>query len=307
MEDLIQIWCKNNSIDDYSVPNIPVLVTDNDLALCKLDIRDFTDWFPIHKNSNGSISIVHYYNLNKKSLKHGKVLQMKDFLTGNRYFEIIAQSIDELMVKPGYSDIFVTEEYLINKFNEMLKKVPVESDESSDEDDNKGPFCKCTQKDLNNRFFNSIVGKPQVSLNFIQYMVDNGVDPRSGITRKDDGLIEVCKSGSVDKIKYFIEKFNSDINAQKGDPLFVVIHYNKYDAFELMMQKGCEVTYKHIRAMSDDSRLKYVEFLIKSGYDSKLFVNGLMKFLCETYLHGNQLVKYLVNENVDFNETIKNL
>lgn len=172
-----------------------------------------------------------------------------------------------------------TEEELKIKFNSEIANVA----ESSSDDF--GKLRACTQSELNNRFFNDIVGLPQVSLEFIQYMVDNGVNPRDGVSNKDDGFAHVCKGGSLDKVKYFIEKFGSDINANHGAPLYCAIRSDHYDVFEYLIGLGCKVNREHIKETLHDSHVKYAQYFMENGYKPKLFVRELCKYhQCEKLL-----------------------
>lgn len=198
----------------------------------------------------------------------------------------------------------VAEKELLNKFNKMLKKVINDPIESSEDDE--CMFRACTQKDLNNRFFNDVAGLQQVSINFIQYMVNNKVDPRSGIMEKDDAFVRVCEGGNLDKVKYFIDNFNSDINAKKGEPLLYAIRCNNYDVFKLLVKKGCNINKKHIKATLEDSKLEYVEFLKQNGYNSTVFVNELFRSMCERDMKGTKLLKLLASD-ADFYKIIESL
>ena len=110
MEQLIKQWCRTHpSIIDYSVPNIPVLITETTLTEWELreeDRDDFENWFPIFTNCTGVNYTTYYYNLNKKSLDYGKILGLWcHCLGGDMEIKMIAQSMDEFLANPKYSSL----------------------------------------------------------------------------------------------------------------------------------------------------------------------------------------------------------
>ena len=110
MEQSIKLWCEYHpSITDYSIPNIPVLITEKylmDWELREEDRNDFQDWFPIYNNCTGVNYNTYYYNLNKNSQLHGKILGMWcHCFSGEVEVKMIAQSVEKFLANPKYANM----------------------------------------------------------------------------------------------------------------------------------------------------------------------------------------------------------
>lgn len=201
----------------------------------------------------------------------------------------------------------MSEDELYDKFNKMLEGSVNEPIDAGNVMQSK-LLRALTQKELIHIFFNDIIGLPRVSLSFIQYMVNNGIDPRSGqYDEKDDGFINICGCGSIEKINYFIDNFGSDINAQKGKPLLYLIKNNHYDAFKLLVEKGCKVENVHLSALFNDSKIQYIETIIRNNYNDIDIAQSFIKFLCKKHSGIFKLFKFFVDYGVDFNNIIAKL
>lgn len=107
MEQLVELWCKKHpSISDYSIPDIDVLITEDILSeweIRKEDKDDFENWFPIFTNCTGVNYTTYYYNLNKQSPDHGKILGLWCHCASSEIqVEIVAQTLDEFLSNPKY-------------------------------------------------------------------------------------------------------------------------------------------------------------------------------------------------------------
>lgn len=110
MEQLVKQWCNTHkSITDYSIPNIPVLIKESHLIEWELreeDKSDFENWLPIYTNCTGVNYTTYYYNLNKQSLDHGKILGMwAHCFSGDIDILIVAQSVEEFTTNPKYRSL----------------------------------------------------------------------------------------------------------------------------------------------------------------------------------------------------------
>lgn len=110
MEDLIKIWCQDHpSVVEYSIPNFPVLISQNALPMWELraeDQADFADWFPIYVNGTGVNYTVYYYNCNKESENHGKILGMWcHCFSGDIQIKHIADSVKDFLEIPKYQSM----------------------------------------------------------------------------------------------------------------------------------------------------------------------------------------------------------
>ena len=110
MEQLVRTWCNTHpQVIDHSIPNIPVLINENTLIAWELreeDKDDYYDWFPIYSNGTGVHYTTYYYNLNKKSLDHGKILGLWCHCgSGEIKIKIVAQTIEEYLLNPKYASL----------------------------------------------------------------------------------------------------------------------------------------------------------------------------------------------------------
>lgn len=202
-----------------------------------------------------------------------------------------------------YKDISEVELY--DEFNKMVENM---MNEPEDTQETGGCIRALTQKELIHVFFNRIVGLPQVSLSFIQYMVDNGIDPRSGLhENKDDGFIKICEYGSLEKINYFIDNFGSDINAQKGKPLQRIIENNHYDIFKLFVEKACQVKNEHLFTLFHGAKIQYIEIIMQNNYNDVDVAKSFIVFLYKKQSNLFKLLKFFVDSGVDLNNIVAKL
>lgn len=108
MDHLVNKWCKSHpSIVDYSIPNMDVLITEKTLTNWEIreeDKEDFENWFPIFSNGTGVNFTTYYYNLNKQSSDHGKILELWCHCgSGEVVVEIVAQTLDEFLTNLKYA------------------------------------------------------------------------------------------------------------------------------------------------------------------------------------------------------------
>ena len=110
MQELVKIWCDNHpTVVEYSIPNINTLIKKSDLKSWELvskDKEDFENWIPIYTNCTGVNYTTYYYNLNKKSPDHGKILGLwAHCCSDDTEIKIVAETIDEFLAIPKYASM----------------------------------------------------------------------------------------------------------------------------------------------------------------------------------------------------------
>ena len=108
MEKLVKLWLdKHPSVTEYSIPNIDVLITEEDLVaweMRKEERYDFANWIPIFTNCTGVSNSTYYYNLNKNSHEYGKILGLYCCYEDIEC-KIVSESLNEFLSNPKYESM----------------------------------------------------------------------------------------------------------------------------------------------------------------------------------------------------------
>jgi len=109
MEQFVETWCNLYSIPEYSIPNIKRFMNINEIGewiIREEDRDDHLDWFPIFSNCTGTNYCTYYYNVNKDSSDHGKILGLwTDCYSEHIEFKMVGDSIDEFLENPKYQSL----------------------------------------------------------------------------------------------------------------------------------------------------------------------------------------------------------
>lgn len=150
---------------------------------------------------------------------------------------------------------------------------------------------------INDEFVNKL-NWDGLTLGDVIFMIDCGADARCD---EDLPFVESCCQDDTEIPLYFLNIYGADINAHNGEALYNALLNNKYNLMEILLQNGIMVSNEVIeRSLDDESFLK---ILIKYGLEiqriSKIFTE---KILIKKLNKDKEIIKCLINNNVDFNE-----
>ena len=169
-----------------------------------------------------------------------------------------------------------------------------------------------TANDIND-FFTTFA--EHTSLEFVRYMVNNGANPRHwGYS----AFMEACKNCNYERIVYFINECNIDVNVSGSYALVEVmsnIYFNMddsesdyidnnlcIDCLKFLLDSGCVITDACIKeCIRYDRSIEPMRLLIQYGVD----INRICIIFCKYRVKRTRWLKniiYLNNFNCDFKQ-----
>ena len=161
-----------------------------------------------------------------------------------------------------------------------------------------------TIKDINDFF--SIYAR-HTSLEFVRYMVNNGADPSHC---KSMAFMDACERRDYEKIVYFVNECNIDVNVSESYALVTVIgnffedSKSGIDCLKFLLDSGCIITDACIKeCVRYDRGIEPMRLLIQHGVD----INRMCIIFCKYHLKktdGFKNIIHLNNFNPDFKQVI---